>query len=677
MRYLTITKVYNVQERLILSQQFAKMADNSTLDKLNSSKITNYIRKIQLIVGKHNVHFYRGLACLLKDASYPIFTSIEDIQLLLALQNEYFPKNDGLQNLLYVTEKLVGGQASSFYDTLIDYFGDFQPTNLPTWRALLHLLIYDKNPPLAFETWCTFYRRYSVILPIEEHACITRSQYLVFQRLLSTDYVYSELAARTMVKLIQICLPNKGNIEGLADYLQYFLQEILPLFVDKLGYEFLEVTPYGIIDDLFEFWVAYSHQSKTRKAHPLLVYKALVIEYSYNHYYCPYEDDLPADEMTFKVNAYDLQANAYYLKLYTEHTSYLDSVKDEYIFYYPQRHIKKQGIEPSFCLDKYNYEIGINACQVWEGKRSYYKEGSWVALNIITASFQKVIQYLPKIILSNIRSVSVEVLNHLSNGQNIRKVEPYTFMTKKMAHIYTNLEGDDEGFQYSLLLALIISLGGKIDDYYFYVEFFTERFFSPNSVQGFRDKLPMLLDVLPKIIEWRAEIEQMEYENRQIICGFLSHIHRDLRGYQFKGRTLASFFRQAEVFNEVNISNFSYGVKNVKWQGANYQAFNSTLDDTHYMIIQLTNLRALQEESRAMNHCVKSYSSRCMYQGTSIWSLRKKTDEGTEKPIATIEVNKSRKIVQAKAKYNAKPDEMALKMINSWAAQAGLSYQER
>ena len=99
----------------------------------------------------------------------------------------------------------------------------------------------------------------------------------------------------------------------------------------------------------------------------------------------------------------------------------------------------------------------------------------------------------------------------------------------------------------------------------------------------------------------------------------------------------------------------------------------------HWTIHELTTRRELQDEGKAMRHCVASYDHACAGGGTSIWSLRVRTpSEETARRVMTIEVqNHRRAIVQARGRCNktstARQAGFWLKqapiLLKMWAAQ--------
>ena len=91
-----------------------------------------------------------------------------------------------------------------------------------------------------------------------------------------------------------------------------------------------------------------------------------------------------------------------------------------------------------------------------------------------------------------------------------------------------------------------------------------------------------------------------------------------------------------------------------------------------YTIREMLSSRDLDEEGRAMGHCVGSYARSCGTGRVSIWVLRVVDDAGRESRLLTLEVaNDGREVVQARKKYNNMPEAKELAILRRWAAVGG------
>lgn len=92
---------------------------------------------------------------------------------------------------------------------------------------------------------------------------------------------------------------------------------------------------------------------------------------------------------------------------------------------------------------------------------------------------------------------------------------------------------------------------------------------------------------------------------------------------------------------------------------------------SEYEITQIRKMIDLYEEGKEMHHCVYTYAGRCMNRSSYIFSLRMIENEEVKTPLITIELRGSQ-IVQAKGKYNRRPDETEKNVIQIWANEMQL-----
>ncbi|MFN3852491.1 MAG: PcfJ domain-containing protein [Spirosomataceae bacterium] len=148
--------------------------------------------------------------------------------------------------------------------------------------------------------------------------------------------------------------------------------------------------------------------------------------------------------------------------------------------------------------------------------------------------------------------------------------------------------------------------------------------------------------------------------------------------YTLKGRTLQSLIRQSDSWHNTFSKNLrKQGL--IIWKSGNFENYETTEGTNEkmvtYKIVELLSNKELTEEGIKMHHCVGSYSYYCEQGRTRIVSLRKYNlgiDE-TER-LATIEVDmRSKRIVQAKYRYNQAINSKALSIIHNWASLNGFS----
>ncbi len=106
------------------------------------------------------------------------------------------------------------------------------------------------------------------------------------------------------------------------------------------------------------------------------------------------------------------------------------------------------------------------------------------------------------------------------------------------------------------------------------------------------------------------------------------------------------------------------------WKPCGIKAFFSKEADFYYGVVELLSSLELKTEGCVMHHCVGSYTVRCSRGICAIFSCRrwKKENPAEVERFLTIEVNfKSRRIVQARGKYNAPPSDYAKQLLQEFA----------
>jgi PcfJ-like protein len=84
---------------------------------------------------------------------------------------------------------------------------------------------------------------------------------------------------------------------------------------------------------------------------------------------------------------------------------------------------------------------------------------------------------------------------------------------------------------------------------------------------------------------------------------------------------------------------------------------------------EILDSRTLADEGRAMNHCVYSYAGRIGAGECAIWTLTLRDDTGHWRRL-TIEVRpRSRQIVQARGRFNRRPDAHEMSALGEWASR--------
>lgn len=88
--------------------------------------------------------------------------------------------------------------------------------------------------------------------------------------------------------------------------------------------------------------------------------------------------------------------------------------------------------------------------------------------------------------------------------------------------------------------------------------------------------------------------------------------------------------------------------------------------DLSYCIRQLTTSWELYGEGAVLHHCVYTYTHNCLAKNAFIFSLRQ-IEGDHELPLVTIQVNKSKQIIQTKGPYNRETTTFEDRIIGIWA----------
>ncbi len=322
-------------------------------------------------------------------------------------------------------------------------------------------------------------------------------------------------------------------------------------------------------------------------------------------------------------------------------------------------------------------------------KFQFFKNGSYNYWNGLKEySFEQIIQYLPSFIWIDIAQknpiIPSELIIHLAKGCNIRGL--WHTISKKMAHTFINFSVEEYLYflvnrrnqanviSNMLFYSFLKSKGQSVD----FHKWITTHFAIGNDVNAAIKKWKPYIE---KLIQWNFIL--LQRDKKQELLGYIAHGVADIENFTLRGRTLKSTQRLAAAYYadmerqalaEQHARRVAY--EQLTWEGASYQEWNLLEKNSWYAIFQLNNQLALDEESRTMAHCVRSYTHDCINGACSIWSLRMQQEDLTWQPLVTIEVNQKHEIVQAKMKYNALATNDLLDKILDWANQEGLTYVE-
>ena len=109
----------------------------------------------------------------------------------------------------------------------------------------------------------------------------------------------------------------------------------------------------------------------------------------------------------------------------------------------------------------------------------------------------------------------------------------------------------------------------------------------------------------------------------------------------------------------------------IKWNPTNWKPyFKEYKDSSVWSIKEIITQNELIQEGRDLSHCVATYASSCATGAVSIWSMQL-----NNKRMATIKVdNRSRKINEARGKYNRPLNSTERNHLNAWASTNNLGF---
>lgn len=157
--------------------------------------------------------------------------------------------------------------------------------------------------------------------------------------------------------------------------------------------------------------------------------------------------------------------------------------------------------------------------------------------------------------------------------------------------------------------------------------------------------------------------------------------------FELAGRTLASMLRLARRWH-ATLGRGAAGtacwpasahapLTLLREPGCPATAEEPARDPLLWEVVELRSARELQQEGRAMQHCVATYAARCQAGTARIWSLRSRRG-AVVRSLATIEVRPAaRAVVQVRGPDNAAPTRSCAQAIVQWARRAGLAVEAK
>lgn len=145
--------------------------------------------------------------------------------------------------------------------------------------------------------------------------------------------------------------------------------------------------------------------------------------------------------------------------------------------------------------------------------------------------------------------------------------------------------------------------------------------------------------------------------------------------YTLKGRTLESLFKASIEWHKRNV--WGHVTVYESWAGR-FSLWTSVHFGLQVRVLELTNSRALHDESYEQDHCVFTYLHQCKSGFSRILSVRWYQMQGGNAAVIvnriTIEVApSSNQIVQIRGKHNRVATKQEMEIIRTWAGEHGVT----
>ncbi|MEM7657808.1 MAG: PcfJ domain-containing protein [Bacteroidota bacterium] len=181
--------------------------------------------------------------------------------------------------------------------------------------------------------------------------------------------------------------------------------------------------------------------------------------------------------------------------------------------------------------------------------------------------------------------------------------------------------------------------------------------------------LPKLHELVSFLYRYRIAGQELRRED-----GTLENLPPVDPYFKLKGRSIASLFRLKEKWEALwSAPAESFSLRNFVGI-ANYSGtLIKQKDKIPVQIVPLISPQELVEEGQRLNHCIRTYTSRCNKGESTIWSLRAFGNSGRTKSFLTIQVN-GRSIMEVRGQSNRHPTSEEQALLRSWARNNQLHY---
>ena len=351
------------------------------------------------------------------------------------------------------------------------------------------------------------------------------------------------------------------------------------------------------------------------------------------------------------------------------------------------RHIIK--IEPDFIYYKDNinsikgivevYGDRLRDIDEWNPKRT---KSNTVLKEILQHLFAK--YNVPAFLINGFRTHSLEAIYlylHIGAGNSIKKFQflPSLNISAKNLH-FIQFAPDNCTFHEAFRYAQVIGFGG---DHYLFRALMNSKLQHITNAPDNQAKLvndEFWITVIKffvehsmfnpeKISEVIDYIYDQKYTLKRVVQPdgkFVNQIQQP--NFTMKGRTPMSLLNQSDEWHRFAALNAVREKNATEWEPINIPDGHFENSDNKYNIIQLTKTKELITEGNRMHHCVGTYASACIRKTCSIFSFRVTNHKKGlyDSSEVTLEI-RSRTIVQARGKYNKKPEAYHMQLITKWA----------
>jgi hypothetical protein len=249
-----------------------------------------------------------------------------------------------------------------------------------------------------------------------------------------------------------------------------------------------------------------------------------------------------------------------------------------------------------------------------------------------------------------------------ARGQRFRSLDLPIVMTRRMEHVFLRTP-DHVPIDHALRRAQVLGLGGSpalLDAVL--ASRLAVQFGDPNRWH----------DALTWLVRYGDALDLGQ------LGPLVDYLQANLHTIELRGRSFASVMHLAREWH-ARLASPSGPL--VRWRRSRWNELVMPVERmgdwrrAQWTIVELLDSRELAIEGHRMRHCVASYTTRCAFGRSAIWSLRRRwCDDGTTRSSLTIEVRRdTSKIVQLRGYRNARPTLWQLELVRRWAAREGLS----